>query len=409
MRFELFISWRYLSSMRKQSLLLNRIFSVVGVGAGVMILIVVLSVMGGFERELEEKLMGTFSHLTIHSTRGNMHDYQEVLDRVLLVDGVTAGAPFITGQALLRAHGKAMGFVVRGIDPKKEQEVSAISRYIVKGGLDFQGDGIILGEELSKRLGLLEGDVAKIISPSQVQTPSGPVQIVVESEVVGIFDSGMYEYDANMAYVSLDTAQKLFRIGGGVSGLSLSTDKLEKAHDLKKSLRVLLGSSYRVLGWMDLNPTLFSAVKMEKKVMFIILIFIILVAALNIISTLIMMVMVKTKDIGILKALGCSSRSVMTIFTLEGFIIGVMGVIFGVLAGVWFAANINPIADFVGQVTGFQLFPSDVYYFDRIPADIFMKDVVVISLCAVAMSICAALYPSWKASRLKPVEALRYE
>lgn len=409
MRFEVFISWRYLRSKSRQAFIGNRIISIAGVTVGVMALIVVLSVMSGFERELKEKVMGTFSHLTVHELGGNLSDHEAVLEEVLAVDGISAGAPFINGQALLRTASHAFGVNVRGIDPAKEQEVADIRQYIVEGGLNFGEDGMIVGEELARKIGLRLGDVIRIISPAQVQTPSGPVQIVVESEVVGIFDSGMYEYDVSLVYVSMETAQRLYRLGESVTGLSLTVDDMDKATEMKEVLLRLLGPGYRVMSWMDLNPNLFAAVAMEKKVMFFILTLIILVAALNIISTLIMMVMEKTKDIGILKAIGSSSRSIMTIFTMEGLIIGLIGSAAGVVLGLLFAAHINQIADFIGELTGFQLFSSDIYYFDKIPADIYPSDVVVISLSAVIISVLAALYPAWQAARLNPVEALRYE
>lgn len=409
MKFELFLSWRYLRSKSKQAFFGNRIISISGVAVGVMALIVVISVMSGFERELKAKVLGTFSHLTVYEASGNMGDSGGVLDKILDIDGITAGSPFISGQALLRTSSRAFGVNIRGIDPETEQDVANIGKYIVRGRLDFGEDGIIVGEELAKKIGLRVGDIIRIISPAQVQTPSGPVQIVVESEVAGLFDSGMYEYDVSLAYVSLDTARRLFRLGDGVTGLSLVTRDLDGARELKGRISDLLGPRYRVMSWMDLNPNLFAAVRMEKKVMFFILTLIILVAALNIISTLTMMVMEKTKDIGILKAIGSSSKSIMVIFTMEGLIIGVIGAGFGVLLGLLFAGNINSIADFVGDLTGFQLFSSDVYYFDRIPADIYLSDIVIISVCAVVISVFAALYPAWHAARLNPVEALRYE
>ncbi|MCX6354248.1 MAG: lipoprotein-releasing ABC transporter permease subunit [Candidatus Aureabacteria bacterium] len=407
--FELFISFRYLKAKRKHRFISFISFiSVAGVTLGVMALIVVLAVMSGFERDMKDKVIGVNAALNI-STKGVMYDYQEVVKKAETLPKVVSASPYILGQVIIRGARQARGVVARGIDPQGEARTTALGKYLKFGTLIGSGTGVLVGEELAKDMAFDVGDMVKIVSPVEVQTPAGPVPIVVERVIEGIFDSGMYEYDTSLIYVDLGTAQKLFRFPDAAHGVSVRVDDLDAGGQVRRELEIMFRYPYIVSSWMEKNPNLFAAVRMEKKVMFIIVALIVLVAALNIASTLIMVVMEKTKDIGILKAIGVRRHSIMGIFTVEGAIIGVTGALMGTVAGYLFADFINPIADFIGWLTGFQLFRSDIYYLDKIPVELSWVRISLTGAIAIVLSIVAALYPAWQASRLDPVEALRYE
>jgi len=407
--FELFVGFRYLKAKRKHRFIsFITLISLAGVALGVMALIVVLAVMSGFEREMKEKVIGVYSELTIE-VRPAMRGYGDVIRNAEQLPDVVAAAPYILGQVIIRGARQARGVVVKGIDPVREGRATALRKYIARGNLLESGSGIIVGEELAKDMGFDVGDEVKIVSPVEVQTPAGPVPIVLDRVVAGIFDSGMYEYDSSLVYVDLDTAQKLFRFDGVVHGVSVKIKDLDVTRGVERELKKAFPHPYLIKSWMEKNPNLFAAVRMEKKVMFFIVALIVLVAALNIASTMIMVVMEKTKDIGILKAIGVRPRSIMSIFTMEGALIGVTGALIGVAVGYLFADSINPIADFIGWLTGFQLFKSDIYYLDRIPVELSWLRIALTAAIAIALSTAAALYPAWQASRLDPVEALRYE
>lgn len=407
--FELFVGFRYLKTKRKHRFIsFITAISLAGVALGVMALIVVLAVMSGFEREMKEKVIGVNAELTI-STGRLMHDYREVMHRAEQLPHVVAASPYITGQVILRGPGHARGVVARGIDPAAEARTTRLEKHIVRGDLIASGQGIVVGKELAKDLGFDVGDPIKIISPVEVETPAGPVPVVLERVISGIFDLGMYEYDSSLVYVDLDTSRKLFRYPDGVEGVSVHLEDLGLTDHVRPELDAAFPPPYRVTSWMEKNPNLFAAVRLEKKVMFFIVALTALVAALNIASTLIMVVMEKTKDIGILKAIGVRPRSIIRIFTMEGALIGVTGALIGVVAGYLFADFINPIADFISLLTGYTVFPPNIYYFDKIPVELSWLRIALTAVIAIALSTVAALYPAWQASRLDPVEALRYE
>lgn len=414
MPFEIFIGLRYLKAKRRHRFISFISFiSVAGVALGVMALIVVLAVMSGFEREMKEKVIGVNAELNI-GLRGAggdtaLRDWREVVRGARSVSHVAAASPYLLGQVIVRAPRRARGVVVRGIDPAGEEKTTSLGKFLKRGDLLASGPGVLVGEELAREMGFDVGDPVTLLSPVEVDTPAGPVPVVLDRVIVGIFDSGMYEYDSSLIYADLDTAQRLFRVGDGVSGVSVHIENLDQSEAIKETLRKRFPPPYAVTSWKEKNPSLFAAVNMEKKVMFIIVTLIVLVAALNIASTLIMVVMEKTKDIGILKAIGVRPLSIMTVFTAEGALIGATGALIGTAAGFLFAVNINPIADLIGWLTGFQLFRSDIYYLDRIPAELSWARIGWTAFIAFALSTLAALYPAWKASRLDPVEALRYE
>ncbi len=417
MPFELFIGLRYLKAKRKSTFIsLITLISVAGVALGVMALIIVLAVMTGFEEDLKEKILGTNAHIVVLNTSsGAIEDYRELEAKLKEFDGVLATTPFIYNQVMLSSGKNVSGVVLRGIDVQSDAKVTNLHKSIVQGNLRAIDDataktpGLVIGKELSKNLGVQVGDIVDVISPMGNITPFGMMPKLRHFQITGIFNTGMFEYDSTLAYVSLDEAQKFLGLGDVVTGIQLKVRDVYKTGELAKLINNQLGPGYRARDWMQMNKNILFALKTEKSVMFIILTLIVLVAAFGIASTLFMVVMEKTRDIAILKSMGATSRSIMRIFVFEGVIIGVLGTALGVLSGLLVALNLEPIVSLVQKVTGFELFSRDVYYLDHFPSLVIASDVVLISVTAVLISFAATLYPSWAASRMSPAEALRYE
>jgi lipoprotein-releasing system permease protein len=418
MNYEWFIGLRYLKAKRKQTFIsIITVISIAGVMVGVMALIVVLSVMSGFEKTLKEKILGTQAHLVVLKTsQEGMDQYDEVMQKIGEVKGVLAAAPFIFSQVMLSSGSSVSGVVLKGIDPDREGKVTELANNLKAGRLqDLKeaqtGDAppIILGEELAKHLSVSPGDSLQVISPLGTMTPMGMMPKMKRHRVVGVFHSGMYEYDNSMAYVSIESAQKFFGMESQVTGIQVKTDNLYRVKEIGREIRKKLGFPYWTRDWMEMNRNLFSALRLEKIAMFIILVLIVLVAAFNIISTLIMVVMEKHKDIAILKSMGASSKGILRIFMIEGLVIGVVGTTLGTLLGLLTAFNLEKITGFVENLFGFKILASDVYYIDKLPSQVNGPDVAIITATAILISLLATLYPSWRASRLDPAEALRYE
>ncbi|KMP10790.1 ABC transporter permease [Candidatus Nitromaritima sp. SCGC AAA799-C22] len=428
MSYEFFVSIRHLRARKSQKFIsLNTWISMAGVGLGVMALIVVIAVMSGFGKDLRDKILGTNSHIVVTNINREMvRNYGNVLKQVNGVEGVTSAAPFIMNQVMLIHGDSVSGIVVRGIDPDLEVTVSDLGKNMVAGALSrlripprssvegkpsrkSRRHGIILGKELSRRMGVVSGDVVSMVSPVSRITPMGLIPRMKLFKVVGIFESGMYEYDSNLAFVSLKSAQKFFSMKDGVSGIEIRVADIEQAGNIASKIQEKLGFPYFVRDWMRMNKNLFSALKLEKIVMFIILILIIFVAAFNIISTLFMLVMEKTKEIAVLKSMGASRGSIMKIFSYQGLIIGVVGTLLGCAAGFVIVPNLNEIVGFIESVFGIVAFPSDVYYLDRLPSEIQYMDSFLIIIFSVIICFLASLYPAWRASKLDPVDGLRYE
>jgi lipoprotein-releasing system permease protein len=416
MRYEWFIGLRYLKAKRKQTFIsIITIISIVGVAVGVMTLIVVLAVMSGFEKTLKEKILGTQAHLVVLKTnQQGMDHYEEILKQVQEVKGVVSAAPFIFNQVMLSSESSVSGVVIKGIDPDRVGKVTELAHNMKAGRLqDLKGEsdspGIILGVELAKHLGVTLNDAIQVISPLGTMTPMGMMPKMKRFRVVGIFYSGMYEYDNTMAYVSLESAQKFFGMGARVTGIEIKTNDIYKVKEIGKEIRQKLGFPFWTKDWMEMNRNLFSALKLEKIAMFIILVLIVLVAALNIISTLIMVVMEKNKDIAILKSMGTPSKGILRIFIIEGGIIGVVGTALGTILGLGIALNLDKIVGFLENRFGFKIFSPDIYYIEKFPSQVNPMDVGLIVITAILISLLATLYPSWRASRLDPAEALRYE
>lgn len=406
MRFEFFVGFRYLRGKRKNAFIsLITMFSIFGVMIGTMTLIVVLGVMTGFDRQLLKTVLGTTSHIVV-SRDGGIQDYASVIREIKTVPGVLEGAPFFSGQVLLRSENNVLGAAVRGVVPEEEQKVSGFATYL-KGTLSE--DGIVLGTELARQLRVMPGDYVRVISPYFVSTPVGEVPYKKTLEVTGLYTSGMYEYDASFCFVTLSQAQRLFGIERTISGIEVKINDPMKAGTVAMAISRKLGGDFWARSWMDLNRTFLAALRHEKIIMAVILILIIVVAAFNIASTLIMVVMEKTRDIGILKSIGAPGATIRSIFLIDGLLVGAIGTFLGVTFGYLLANSLDSVVNLLGRAFGIELFPSTIYYFDKIPVDTSVFDTCWIAGSAIVLTLIASLYPAWQASRLNPVEALRYE
>lgn len=428
--YELFVSLRYLKSRRRQGFIsLITLISVGGVAVGVMVLIVVLSVMSGFETTLKEKLLGINAHLWVLPQRtGQLQGYREVASRIEALPRVTHATPFTAHEVMLMVGGRVAGTIVRGIDPDERSRTGDFARLFegrdltallnppaaAAEGTDNSGSqaarrGIVLGTELARTLRVDAGDQIILNSPLGILQPAGILPNIRGFTVTGTFETGMYEYDAKLALISLDEAQDLFDLGEVVHGIEVRVDDIYRVREVAEATETLLGPDVWTRDWMQMNRTLFSALRQERVLMFIILALIILVAAFNIISTLVMMVMEKTGAIAILKAMGASNRGIYRIFMIQGLVIGLVGMVIGTFAGLVLAWNLPSIAAEIEGLLGIQFFPPDVYVIDQLPVEIRPFDVVAIVVTSVCVSFLATLYPAWNASRLDPVVALRYE
>jgi len=427
MTYELTVGLRYLKSRRRQTFIsLITLISVGGVAVGVMVLIVVLAVMSGFETSLKDKILGINSHIWIlPQTPGRLEDYQDIVTRVAALPHVTFAAPFTTHEVMLVAEGHVAGTIVRGIDPGRTDQMAELSRHMHGQELrpllepprppdgppasPAASRGIVLGKELARHLLVFPGQQVMVTSPLGVLTPAGIMPNMRGFTVTGTFDTGMYEYDAKLALLSLHQAQDFFELGDAVHGIEVKVDNIYRVREVAEAISGLLGPAFWTRDWTQMNRNLFAALRQEKVLMFIILVLIILVAAFNIVSTLIMLVMEKHADIAILKAMGARNASIYKIFMLEGMIIGVVGTVLGGLGGLVFAWNLQTIAGVVERLLGIQFFSPEVYFLDKLPVQIHSVDVALIVLTAICVSFFATLYPAWNASRLDPGVALRYE
>lgn len=394
MKLELFIAWRYLVARRKEKFIsLVGMISVLGVAVGVAALIVVLSVMAGFDNDLKEKIIGVNPHVSIENNVG-MSEVDPVIDKLKSMPGVVAVSQYINGQVILKTPALTMGALMRAMsEPDGKEDVTKIKKYLVKGRLPKTEGQIIAGRELAKILNLRLGSKLCVVSPFDGKKH--------DFTVCGIFACGMYDYDSNIVITGISDAQKIFVSPGQINGVGVRLKDARKADEFAKKLRKELNYMYTVRTWGDLNSNLFSALALEKLVMFIILALIVLVACFNIASTLIMMVLEKTKDIGILKSIGATDKMIRLIFTAEGFIIGLAGTVIGLFVGIG-------LCDLLKKYQFIQL-PKEVYYIDRLPVAIQYSDAFFISLAAILISLAATIYPAMQAARLNPVDALRYE
>lgn len=411
MGFETFIGRRYLRAKQKQAFIsLITILSIAGVAVGVMALIVVIAVMTGFEADLKIRILGGQPQVMIMRHGGGFTQYRQVLKEVEKTPGVEAATPFIYAQIMLRSKNSASGAVLRGIDPdtagrvmKTLQGVDLPSATDVRSspGSAPNIPGIVLGRELAKNLGVVEGDVIYLISPRGMISPIGHMPAMKQFKVTGFFESGMYEYDQTFAYINIHDAQEIMRMGDSVTGLDVRVDDVYEARQVAQRITDKLGFPYWARDWMQMNRNLFKALKLERRVMFVILTLIVLVAAFNIASSLIMMVMGKTRDIAILKAMGATERSIRKIFVFNGMVIGAIGTVIGLMSGILICTGLKHYN--IHELTG------DIYYFTTtLPVKLEFVDVASIMVAALLICFLATLYPAWQAAKLNPVEAIRY-
>ncbi len=386
--------------------------SMLGIALGVAALIIVLSVMNGFQKEIRARILGVTPHLQVTGDSGQLAVWHPVLDIMSAHPDVQGASPYVTGQGMLSQNENVQGVMVRGILPEGENKLTGLGEKMKAGKLtDLRAGefGIVLGSDLARSLGTHVGDNILLITPQGQITPAGMVPRLKQFHVVGVFEIGMSPYDNSLALIHLNDAQKLYRMGDAVSGISARLKDLDQAQRVSIELESKLPKDIYATDWTRQNANYFSAVKMEKKMMFIILSLIVAVAAFNIVSTLVMAVTDKQADIAILRTLGASPASIMKIFMVQGVLIGLVGAVIGVLSGVIIALNIGTIVPFIEQIFHVQFLAKDIYFITDLPSDLQQNDVIVVAAFSFAISLIATLYPSWRASKTQPAEALRYE
>ncbi|MBV9860601.1 MAG: lipoprotein-releasing ABC transporter permease subunit [Alphaproteobacteria bacterium] len=409
--FERMVAFRYLRARRQEGFVsVIAIFSLLGIALGVATLIIVMSVMNGFRADLVSRILGLNGHLGVYGQSGGLTDFDADAQKVRALPGVVSATPLIEGQVMATSDAGAAGALVRGIRPDDIRGRKLIADHIVAGSLaDFGDDGIVVGGRLARRLGVAVGSSLTLISPQGNATAFGTMPRLKTYHVVGLFDVGMYEYDNSFIYVPLEAAQVFFRLPNAVTNLEVFVADADRVGRERQLIAQALGGGIRIVDWQQANSGLVNAVEIERNVMFLILTLIIVVAAFNIISSMIMMVKDKGRDIAILRTMGASRGMILRIFMLSGASVGVIGTVAGFALGLAFTENIEAIRQFVQGIVGTDLFAAEIYFFTRIPARIDTQEVATVVLMALALSFLATLYPSWRAARLDPVEGLRYE
>ncbi len=411
--FERLMAMRYLRSKRQEGFIsVITWFSLIGIALGVATLITVMSVMNGFRQELFQRVLGLNGHLNVYSTQGApITNYQDMLERIRAVKDVLAAAPTIEGQALVTKNGAASGVFVRGVPPDSIANRTGIAQHIVEGALkDFHDDGIAIGTRMATRLNLGIGDTLTLISPVSKTTIFGSAPRLRGYKIAAVFDVGMYEFDNSFVFMPLAAAQTFFATGSGVTALEIFARDPQNLKDIRADIVSAIGQpGYRLLDWQQNNGSLFTALQVERNVMFLILAMMIVIAAFNIISSLIMLVKDKGRDIAILRTMGATRGMVMRIFFLNGASIGVIGTIAGFFLGLFVAGHIEELRQIVQKLTQTDPFSPEIYFLTRMPSVIDPADVAHVVLMSLGLSLLATIYPSWRAARLDPVEALRYE
>ena len=409
--FEWMLALRYLRAKRSESFIsVISVISLVGIALGVATLIIVMAVMNGFRHDLLSRILGLNGHVTVQGIDGGLADYDHVAQRVRKVAGVTYVAPLVQGLVVVNANGVTSGVQVRGMRTADLKAFTTVSKTLSTGALrNYNEDSIIIGWRLARKLGLAPGMTLTLIAPKGDVTPFGTTPRIKTYTVAGTFNIGMSQYDEGIVFMPLDQAQLFFNMGDTVSNLEVMVTDPDKVDDMAVRIADAAGARARVYTWHDTDSTFFSAVEVERNVMFLILTLIILVAALNIVSGLYMLVKDKSADIAILRTMGATRGAVMRIFLIAGMSIGVAGTLIGFLIGVVFCDNIEAIRQFLSALTGTTLFNPEIYFLSRMPAEMDAGEVTAVVLMSLALSFLATLYPSWRAARLDPVEALRYE
>jgi lipoprotein-releasing system permease protein len=411
--YELFIGLRYTRSrQRTRFISVISLISIVGIALGMTVLVTVLSVFNGFQREVRTRMLSAVAHIQVQGVGETLPDWRRVAQVVVKHPEVKAAAPYVSAQGLLTSGGHVRGAYLRGVLPELEETVSDLGRSMRDGDLGALKSGeynIVLGEPLARALGVARGDRIVLVAPQGQVTPAGVIPRLRQFTVAGTFNVGHYEIDSTLALVHIEDAQRLYLLGDQVSGIRLRLDDLFMARSVARELSTLVPDNVVVVDWTRLNATYFRAVDLEKRMMSLLLFFIIAIAAFNLVSSLFMVVKEKNADIAILRTLGASPGGVMRIFMIQGTVIGIVGVVFGIVFGILGALNVDVIVGFVERVFGFKFLPQDVYQISDLPSELRYSDVVTTAVISFVLSILATLYPSWRASKVNPAEALRYE
>jgi len=411
--FELFVGLRYTRAKRRtQFVSFISMISMAGIALGIAALITVMSVMNGFEKEIRARILGAAAHIQILGGDEGIPDWEQLAATVRTHPQVTAAAPFVMGQALLSTGSTVRGVYVRGVDPALEETVADFGQHMRAGRLEDLkpgGFGIVIGIGISRAMELRVGDRVTLISPQGQVTPAGLMPRLKQFTVAGIFSLDHNEYDNALALIDMADAQALYRLGTNVSGVRLKVRDLDRAPQVARELARMVPPDLFITDWTQQNANYFRAIQIEKRMMFIILTLIIAVAAFNLVSTLVMVVTDKHPDIAILRTLGAAPASIMKIFVVQGAIIGVIGTLLGVVTGILLAKNIDVVVPFIEHTFHFQILSSDVYYISELPSDLDWRDVISVAAVSLFLSFIATIYPSWRASRVNPAEALRYE
>jgi len=413
MRYELLIGLRYTRAKRRNHFIsFISLTSMCGIALGVAALIVVLSVMNGFQKELRERILGVASHVELSGAEGELAGWPKVAEQASKHPSVIATAPYVAAQGMLTYDQTVRGVMVRGVEPAQEAKVAEFHTKMRAGNMDALNPGefgIVLGADLARALRVRMGEKVTLIAPQGLVTPAAILPRLKQFTVVGIFEMGMFEYDSGLALVHMADAQALYRMEDRVSGVRLKIKDLFEAPRVSRELLSRVDADINISDWTRSHSNFFRAVQIEKNVMFIILLLIVAVAAFNIVSTLVMAVTDKEADIAILRTLGASPASIMQIFIVQGALIGVIGLIVGVLGGVTLALNIDVVVPAIERLIGMQFLAKDVYFISELPSDLQWRDVAIISSVSFVLTLLATLYPSWRGSRVNPAEALRYE
>ncbi|MBS1191841.1 MAG: Lipoprotein releasing system, transrane protein, LolC/E family [Rhodocyclaceae bacterium] len=411
--YELLIGLRYTRAKRRNHFIsFISLISMLGIGLGVAALIVVLSVMNGFQKELRTRILGVASHIQITGVGGDLADWPQVAAEASRHPEVRAAAPFIQSQAMFAVDNGVRGALVRGIRPDLEEGVADFAGHMQSGKLEDlkPGEfGVILGAELARALRVLVGDKVTLIAPQGTVTPAGLVPRLKSFKVVGIFEVGMFEYDNGLALINLEDAQKLYRMDDRVSGVRLKLDDLFQAPRVAREIARMLTADTYIYDWTKSHANFFRAVQIEKNMMFIILSLIVAVAAFNLVSTLVMAVTDKQADIAILRTLGARPRSIMAVFVIQGAVVGFIGLGLGIIGGVALALNIDVVVPAIERLFGIHFLSREVYYISELPSELQWSDVWGVTAISFVLALLATLYPSWRAARVNPAEALRYE
>jgi len=409
--FERMVAFRYLRARRQEGFVsVIAIFSLLGIALGVATLIIVMSVMNGFRADLLARILGLNGDLGVYALSGGLTDFDAAAKKIRDIPGVVRVVPTVEGQVMATSETGAAGALVRGIRPDDLRSLPLLANHIIQGSLaDLGDDGVAVGDRLARRLGLAVGSPITLLSPEGTATAFGTMPRIKTYQVAALFNVGMYEYDNSFVYVPLAAAQLFFRLPEAVSSLEVFTDDPDRVREQRRMIAAAFAGRMRIVDWQQANSSLFNAVEIERNVMFLILTLIIVVAAFNIISSMIMMVKDKGRDIAILRTMGASRAMILRIFMLSGASIGIVGTVAGFLLGLVFTDNIEAIRQGLQRIIGTDLFAAEIYFFTRIPARIDSGEVAAVVIMALALSFLATIYPSWRAARLDPVEALRYE